>query len=72
MIVIGCILAAWIVLSAERRDKKRFGGLAYVTLIAFSIVTLVAVAATAQRQQEPVTADLYRTISHAKENHDTP
>jgi Na+/H+-dicarboxylate symporter len=70
MIIIACVLAAWIVLAAERKDKRRFGGMAYVTLIAFSIVTLVAVAAAAQRGQNVSPSDLYRTVSVSKEQCD--
>lgn len=65
MILILLIVTVWFVLSWEQRARRNFGSLAYVTLLAFSIVTLYAVTAVAQRQQE--TADMYRVVTHGQE-----
>ncbi len=69
MIFVILIVAAWFVLSWERRTRRNFGNIAYVTLIAFSIVMLYAVTATAQKQQK--SADMYRVVAHGQETLDT-
>jgi hypothetical protein len=65
MIFVLLIITVWFVLSWERRARRNFGSLAYVTLLAFSIVTLYAVTAVAQRQQKSV--DIYRVVTHGQE-----
>ena len=69
MILVLLIVTVWFVLSWERRARRNFGSLAYVTLLVFSIVTLYAVTAVAQRQQ--MSADIYRVVTHKQETHDT-